>query len=461
MVVMILYYSIAFVFALFLISRLMLFDQLLIGNKKDVKNTFYVLCITVITWSFSIVAIGVSQIDILDKILLFISDFLSFSSFIIGAELCSSITDRAHSRMRSSYSISSILLYAGLFVMVVRLIMGRADTSEGLFGLYFTMNMDFSFILHVIFYVAILFFCGAYTYMHYYTSNTKRQLYISKQCVVIVSAGVIALIMETLGYIYMKCFVPALYFAMIYMVYKYKNLINYKRSIEYNEDDYKETLSPSNEKPAFVCNDEGLILFENTRAFVMRQTYKDSYIGKYITELFEISDYDRERLKEPRNTQVFEIYCKYPKEEREMLLLAKHNLDKFGDIFSTEISVSYALSYEEEEAVVAARKELEKKEAKKKFADLNLTYETVNDIRTKELIKLIANQKKFYEDGNKKLFEINLKGIEKASAVLGLSTLQELCDRIQTELLYGEWDGLNTLMIDLDRQYETLMFINY
>ena len=68
MVVMILYYSIAFVFALFLISRLMLFDQLLIGNKKDVKNTFYVLCITVITWSFSIVAIGVSQIDILDKI---------------------------------------------------------------------------------------------------------------------------------------------------------------------------------------------------------------------------------------------------------------------------------------------------------------------------------------------------------------------------------------------------------
>ncbi|MDO4189031.1 MAG: hypothetical protein Q4D29_08570, partial [Lachnospiraceae bacterium] len=284
---------------------------------------------------------------------------------------------------------------------------------------------------------------------------------ISRQCAIIVGIATTALIIETLGYIYLHTFVPSMYVGMLVILFRFKSLIQYKRSIEYIAEDYNNILSPSNEKPAFLCDDEGRILFENTRAFVMRQTYKDNYVGRLLTDIFVISDYDKERLREPRNTQKFEVYCKYPKEEREMLLTAKHNLDKFSDIISTEIEVGYAISFEDDESVVAARTDGDITDAKKNVLGHELSYEIINDIRTNELIKAIANQKKFYENGDRNLFELNLKAIEKASTILSIPALEDLCDRIQTELIYGEWEAIEPLMIDLDRQYETLVFINY
>lgn len=444
-----------------MISRLVSTETVPDDNREDIKQEFLVLRIVVIIWSFSVVVVGVSQSSVIDKAFLLVSDFLMIASYITGVELLASITDRMISKKRTSYSISSELLYLGILVMIVRLVLGKSETSMGPFGLYFTMNLNMAFIIRVVFFISILFFYGAYTYMHYYMSTTKRQKYISRQCAIIVGIATTALIIETLGYIYLHTFVPSMYVGMLVILFRFKSLIQYKRSIEYIAEDYNNILSPSNEKPAFLCDDEGRILFENTRAFVMRQTYKDNYVGRLLTDIFVISDYDKERLREPRNTQKFEVYCKYPKEEREMLLTAKHNLDKFSDIISTEIEVGYAISFEDDESVVAARTDGDITDAKKNVLGHELSYEIINDIRTNELIKAIANQKKFYENGDRNLFELNLKAIEKASTILSIPALEDLCDRIQTELIYGEWEAIEPLMIDLDRQYETLVFINY
>lgn len=460
MTLKILYYSISFIVALFVISKLTIYSDKSNIAGDDIKALFKVLCIIYVIWSFYVVIIGISSSAVIDKVFLFISEFVMSTCYIAGIELMSSVTDRTLMAERTSHSIISKLLYISVFVIIVRLIIGKADISNGIFGAYFTMNFDISFVLRIVFYVVILFIYGAYTYMHYYMNNTKRQRYISRQCGIIGFVAAISILIETLGYTYLHSFIPSMYVGMFVILIKFSSLIRYKRKIEYNVADYKDILSPSNEKPAFVCDDYGKILFENTRAFVMRQTYKDSYVGKLLTDVFVISDYDKDRLKEPRNTQKFEIYCKYPKEEKEILLIAKHNLDKFSDIFSTEIEVSYAAANGQENEN-GSYAEGTAKDIKNHPENPVLSFEIVNDIRTKALIKAIESQKRFYENGNKALFEMNLKAIEKASSVIGLPALVELCDRIKTELSYGDWEGLNPLMIDLDRQYETLMFINY
>lgn len=428
-------------------------------DKQNTRRTFIIVCISFILWDLSVVSVGVSVNRILDTVFLLFAEFFKMCTFIYGVELCAFITVRATGKKRSILVIASELLYFGIGVLSIRVIMNKARTVEGFFGTNLDMPANVGFILHVLFYVVVIFFYGIYTYMHYYSCSNRRESYISKQCAVIVGILIVALTIETLCYVQFKLFVPSMLIGAVFVIYIFRNLIIYKRSIEYNPEDYDETLRPLQEKPAFVCDDAGVVLFENTRAFVMRQTYRDEYIGKHITDIFEITDYDKERLLDARLTQKFEIYCKYPKEDREMLLVVKHNLDKFGDIFATEILIGYA-NTEDEAAPVVAATQSNNIEAKKKLIDLDLTYENIIDIRTKELIKLLELQKKLYDSEEKKLFEINLRGIEKASSVLGLSALSDLCGRIQTELVFGEWEGLNPMMIDLDRQYETLSFMN-
>ncbi|MDO4188636.1 MAG: hypothetical protein Q4D29_06565, partial [Lachnospiraceae bacterium] len=158
MVSTILYYSIAFIFALFMISRLVSTETVPDDNREDIKQEFLVLRIVVIIWSFSVVVVGVSQSSVIDKAFLLVSDFLMIASYITGVELLASITDRMISKKRTSYSISSELLYLGILVMIVRLVLGKSENSMGPFGLYFTMNLNMQFIISVLFFIYILFF---------------------------------------------------------------------------------------------------------------------------------------------------------------------------------------------------------------------------------------------------------------------------------------------------------------
>ena len=450
----IVYYSITFIICLFVISRIIDIYSTFNGDREDIKHAFLYVCVSFILWSVSTVIVGISNSSVLDRVFLLIAEFMKLGTFVAFAELCASITDRVLNKRRSSYTVSSELLYFGVLVQLIRLLSQKADIEKTYFGDNFKMN-NLSIIVNVFFYVVVIFFVGAYTYMHYYSRSTRRELYISKYCAVMVGILAVSLAAETVGYVLFDAFIPSMYVGMLACIFIFRNLVVYKRSIEYAESDYNHILEPSHQKPAFVCDDTGKVLFENTRAFVMKQTYKDNYMGRLLTEIFDITDYDKDRLKDPRNTQVFGVYCSYPKEQREILLNVKHNLDRFGAIFSTEVEVGYA-DAPDEDVVVAAGSE----NAEKSLTGINLSLNEVQELRTEGLIKQLELQKKLYENGNKKLYELNIKGISKAAGVLELSALEELCDRIQTELTYGEWEALESMMVDVDRQYEMLVMLN-
>lgn len=460
MVTRVFHYSIVFITALFFVGKMISTNNNVTEtSREDIKNRFSFLCVAFVIWSLTIVTIGIAQNSIVDHIFILLSDFFHIAVLVTEVELFALLTDNSINVSAKTASISSALLYFGVFTLAVRMFLESGAVYDGAFSSFYEMNNIISIILTTLFQVVVLFFYAAYTYMYWYTCTKKREYFISNMCMVVVGVFVVCLSIETFFYIHSKEFIPLMYFGALVSILLLKRIVDYKRSIELNPDDYMNVLAPSYRKPAFVCNDEGRIVFENTRAFVMQQTYKDDYSDKLLTDIFDITDYDQDRLKDSRVRQSFDVYCKYPKSDKEILLKVKHNLDKYGSIFTTEIEV------EENTEDTAEYNTL----AGKNNSDINtvtgnatsISHDVINDIRTEQLIKQIEYQKALFESGRKDLFIMNMKGISKAASVLGLSSLEDLCDRIQTEIAYGEWEYLDSMIIELDRQYETLKIIRF
>lgn len=439
-----------------MIGKTMTLNELLNDYKEDIKRSFLMLCMGMVLWTASISFTGISSGVVAKTLFLLLSEFMRIVTLVSGLELCAPMTEQYETKQRPICLISSVLYYIGIAALAIRAVCDGMALGTGMFGSFLLLNNPVSVLAYFVFNIIIVFLYGAYSYMFYYSCNNKREKFISKQCVAMVIMLAICFCTEAVVFLFVGQYVPSMFVAGLFIIYSMKNVVEYKRSIEYHEEDYYNVLSPSHTKPAFVCDDEGRILFENTRAFVMRQTYKDKFIGRFLTDVFEITDYDKARLSDPKNTKPFEVYCTYKKEPNEMVLLVHHNIDKYGAIFSTEIEIGYAADFGTGSYTPTDKSTRDPDAYNTRIV---LTDDELSDFRTKELIKMIEYQSKAYAEGKKEFFKFNLKGIRKAAQVLNLAALDELCGRINRELTFGEWKSLEPLLIELDRQYETLKFI--
>lgn len=447
------YYSTVFIIALIMIGKLISAKNLLTCEMLEAKRYFVLFCLEFIGWSICTVIAGVSQSGTLDRIALLFSEYLRMSTLVTGSEIFASVTDTSLTKKRTFFTISSELLYLGVATLAVILFCDRADIGDGFWGKYLYKGLNAGLILYIIYYVCILFVYAAYTYMYSHSCTKKREYFIIKQCSIMVSVFVLCLSVESFFYAKWGEYVPIMYIGMLVSIFILRRMIIYKRSIEYNEGDYQKILAPSYNKPAFVCNDEGRVIFENTRAYVMQHTYKDVYSDKLLTDIFEFSEHDLEKLKDPKVVFAFEVHCKYPAHSMEMILRVKHNIDKYGCIFSTEVEVE---PYGRKEYSKDEKTENSLTKDVANIKEINVNKEDIKGIRTEQLLKQLEYQKAFFEKRNESLFALNLKGITKSASVLGLPALVNLCDRIQTEISFGEWNALDSMIIDLDRQYESL-----
>lgn len=451
------YYSIMFILALYLIGRIISNIEQFRSMDESYTRGYSYLCVEVILLCLCSVVVGVSASSVVDKIALYCCEFLRLIILISGAQLCGVVTDKKVIENRVIHVVTSELLYLGITALVARTILDKAATRNGLFGTAFVSGNRFGLVGYITVYVLILFIYAAYTYMFYYSRTRKREGYLFKGCVSIVAVLTAGLFIEAFGQIEFGEYIPTVNIGIIVSLLLFRNMLQYRRKIEYNEEDYDRILVPSYTTPAFVCDDQGVIIFENVRAFVMKQTYKEkSYIGSYLTDLFEITEYDKERLKDSRITQEFDVYCRYSKEPKEVLLKVRHNIDRYGEIFSTE--VEYTTIEDNEEVLISS--DGQGTAANIKELRLKIIYEELNKLRLNSLIKLLEAQKMLYETDQQILFELNLRGIIKSAECMSMPALVELCERIQDAVVYsGEWETLDSMIINLDRQYETLKML--
>ena len=176
------YYAIIFIISLFMISRLILISSIFQREGEGLKRTFIILCTAFIVWSISVVSVGISQHNVLDVVFLLLSEFMKITTFVAATELFAELTGRNVIKKKSSYTVSAELSYLGIAALVLFTIQNRCEVVHGSFGSYFVSPVNISFILRVLFYIIIVFFLGAYTYMFYYSNDSRREGYISRQC---------------------------------------------------------------------------------------------------------------------------------------------------------------------------------------------------------------------------------------------------------------------------------------
>lgn len=453
-----LYYAILFIIALYFIGRILAGAEYVSGSEEEHGQSYIIICSAYVLLCLFTVIVSVSTSEVIDRASLYFAEFFRIWILINGAELVALITEKKKAKQMTIVAVASELFYLGIAVLALRTVLDRAKTQMGIFGKSFVTGNAIGLVIYITVDVVILFIYAAYTYMFYYSCTRKRENYLLKRCIIVVAVLAVSILVEAIGYFRFDIYIPIMNLGMLVCINLFRNMLIYKRTIEYNEQDYDRILSPSYKVPAFVCNDEGAIIFENVRAFVMKQTYKESnYVGGYLTDFFEISEYDKDRLNDPRVTQVFDVYCRYPKEPKEVILRVKHNIDRYGEIFSSEVEylISDEKTDEEADTVYNAGMRQSSRENR-----LELLFEDVNQMRVEALVGLLEDQRMLYDKNERLLFDFNLIGIIKMAEVMRMAGLVELCERIREATIYtGEWDSIDMMLIDLDRQYETLKLI--
>ena len=135
------YYSLIFIFSLFIINRMLEARTAIKEERADIKHTYLLLCVFFVLWSVNLVAIGISDIVVLDKAFLLIVEFSKICTFVFAEELCASITDRMITKKKLSYTISSRLLYLGVFVLAFRVLYDRVQIKKSYFGDTFVLSI--------------------------------------------------------------------------------------------------------------------------------------------------------------------------------------------------------------------------------------------------------------------------------------------------------------------------------
>ena len=76
------YYSLIFIFSLLFINRMLDARTAIKEERADIKHTYLLLCVFFVLWSVNLVAIGISDIVVLDKAFMLIVEFSKICTFV-------------------------------------------------------------------------------------------------------------------------------------------------------------------------------------------------------------------------------------------------------------------------------------------------------------------------------------------------------------------------------------------
>ena len=90
------------------------------------------------------------------------------------------------------------------------------------------------------------------------------------------------------------------------------------------------------------------------------------------------------------------------------------------------------------------------------YEKIDIAPENLREMQINDIIEMIDLCAKLYEENKQDLFKYNLIGIKKIAKILGYSAIDDLASRMESACKYGDWQIIDNLLIELDRQAETL-----
>lgn len=443
--------SILFIFAMVSISQ----GNSLRLDKKNAGESKEFIGLT-FAYSFWCILAIISATVSLEHIVLkysfyYLAEFSKIVTFVMTIEVMAYLTGYIKERKRTLYIIVVAFMYIGVGLELINLIFGGAKLSQNVHGLSINNEHQILILFHMIYDFGILFVLLLLAVRYYEKCRKEREFYAFRLYIWSVAVMLVGFLLENLSYILLHAYNPSVIFCMIFAIIIFRFSLIYKRGIEYVRDDYSEVLAPTCEESIVVVNDEGLVIYSNKRAQVMAESYRDVFEGRDVCALFSIKDEDRKRLFLSSNNTVH-IKGTYKKAEIPVVLTCENRFDRYKNVFASVITIN-------SDTAEADTKNSGGMKYPAQYAPLessDIEHDDIVNLRLDELISMIEKAIAFFDAKDKTQFLLILKGIKKGAEKEGFSALFELSKRIENELEYSDLLPVESMVIEMDRQKESI-----
>ncbi len=255
--------------------------------------------------------------------------------------------------------LTEVLCYYSLLVVIAELVEKNFIYDSNITGLEFKPGI----VPMAVFYatpIVIYYICMGYLLWDYHKTHVKiREKHLMKLALGATIPSFIGLIAETICHTVFNVRYPV-FFVLLIISFKLMSDLHIKnRSFMLLEEDFDSILKSDNTDAVFICNDEQVILYQNKGALINSQLFRDTYVGRKLTDVFVLDPDVKRVLKSKEARDGLMVPAVYPLTERKLVMSVEYIYDCVDEILCSIITIpNYEVSMddrslmpEEDEAV--------------------------------------------------------------------------------------------------------------
>ena len=244
--------------------------------------------------------------------------------------------------------ITEILCYYSLFSVVIELYFKQFSFDSNVTGLEFTPGV----VPKTVYYatpILVYYACMGYLLWNYHKTHTKiRERHLMKLALCAIIPSVVGLIAETICHTVLGIRYPVFFIIIIISLKAMSDLHIKNRSFKLKEEDFEAILKADNTDAVFICDDEQTIIYQNRAAEINAQMYRDTFIGRKLTDVFVIDSDVRRAMKSKEARDGLMVPAIYPLTERKIVMSVEYIYDCVDEILCSIITIpNYEISVDE------------------------------------------------------------------------------------------------------------------
>lgn len=255
----------------------------------------------------------------------------------------------------------SIMAYGTVALFVIDSIFQGGNLEIGLFGVFLVPKYAWVKLIYLVYYM--LYDIVLMVYIIYRASVVFKNCHKHELLLlfIVYSFSAVGFSLEVFNMLHGTFYFPfAIVFNLIALLHM-KILLEYHEAISIERRVFSKELDPARLDITFVIDDEMNIIYQNKRAEVMGQIVDDEYIGRKLSEVFELTDSAYGQINATPDEIPFGITADYNPNNHRVNMVIQHKLDNFGEILA---SVVYVYNMEDEVKRVETSQDVKEDEGK-------------------------------------------------------------------------------------------------
>ena len=245
-------------------------------------------------------------------------------------------------------NITAIMCYYSLFSVLIELFYNHFTFESDSTGILFRPGF-FSRGFYYGFPVVIFYVCIIFLLVNYSRTHTKvRDRYLVRIAVEATGPALVFLIFTIVCQVVFNLKYPIFFIAMIATFKLFSDLNIKKRSFMLILSDFESLLKADNTDAVFICNDEQKVLYQNRAAEVNCKLYNDQYLGRNLSEIFDIDSDVRRALSSKDAKNGLMVPAKYSVTGNQIVMSVEFIYDCCDEILCYIITIpNYLVAIDE------------------------------------------------------------------------------------------------------------------